>query len=62
MCKRGLGHPRAEPLFFDYMRRRSVSEELELPAPLHLVRYVERLLAGTMGASTARIVMSTLSL
>jgi len=60
VCKRGLGHPRAEPLFFDYMRRRSVSEELELPAPLHLVRYVERLLAGTMGASTARIVMSTL--
>jgi len=60
VCKRGLGHPRAEPLFFDYMRRRGVSEELELPAPLHLVRYVERLLAGTMGASTARIVMSSL--
>ena len=60
VCKRGLGNPRAEPLFFDYMRRRTVSEDLDLPAPLHLVRYVERLLAGTMGASTARIVMSSL--
>ncbi|EKF75882.1 Na-solute symporter/sensory box histidinekinase [Alcanivorax hongdengensis A-11-3] len=60
VCERGLGSPRAGPLFFDYMRRRGVSEELELPAPLHLVRYVERLLAGTMGASTARIVMGSL--
>ncbi|MEE2871067.1 MAG: hybrid sensor histidine kinase/response regulator [Pseudomonadota bacterium] len=60
VCKRGLGNPRAEPLFFDYMQRRHVSEDLALPAPLHLVRYVERLLAGTMGASTARIVMSSL--
>ena len=60
VCRRGLGNPRAEPLFFDYMRRRHVAEDLELPAPLHLVRYVERLLAGAMGASTARIVMSSL--
>ncbi len=60
VCRRGLGNPRAEPLFFDYMRRRHVSEDQDLPAPLHLVRYVERLLAGAMGASTARIVMSSL--
>nr|WP_202560512.1 hybrid sensor histidine kinase/response regulator [Alcanivorax sp. DP30] len=60
VCRRGLGNPRAEPLFFDYMSRRHVAEDLELPAPLHLVRYVERLLAGAMGASTARIVMSSL--
>lgn len=60
VCRRGLGNPRAEPLFFDYMRRRHVAEDLDLPAPLHLVRYVERLLSGAMGASTARIVMSSL--
>ncbi len=60
VCRRGLGSPRTEPLFFDYMRRRHISEDLDLPAPLHLVRYVERLLAGTMGASTARIVMGSL--
>ncbi|MCC4307006.1 hybrid sensor histidine kinase/response regulator [Alcanivorax marinus] len=60
VCERGLGHPRARPLFFDYLHRRQISEDPSLPAPLHLVRYVERLLAGAMGASTARIVMGSL--
>ena len=60
ICERGLGHPRARSLFFDYLRRRQLAPDLELPAPLHLVRYVERLLSGAMGASTARIVMGTL--
>jgi len=60
VCERGLGHPRARPLFFDYLQRRQISEDPALPAPLHLVRYVERLLAGAMGASTARIVMGSL--
>lgn len=60
VCERGLGHPRARTLFFDYLERRQVPADLQLPAPLHLVRYVERLLAGAMGASTARIVMGSL--
>lgn len=60
VCERGLGHPRARALFFDYLQRRQISEDPALPAPLHLVRYVERLLAGAMGASTARIVMGSL--
>tara|TARA_R110001606_G_scaffold1937_10_gene7760 strand:- start:26203 stop:29691 length:3489 start_codon:yes stop_codon:yes gene_type:complete len=60
VCERGLGHPRARALFYDYLARRQIAEDLELPAPLHLVRYVERLLAGAMGASTARIVMGSL--
>lgn len=60
VCERGLGHPRARALFFDYMAQRQIAEDIELPAPVHLVRYVERLLAGAMGASTARIVMGSL--
>lgn len=60
VCERGLGHPRARALFFDYLSRRQITDDLELAAPLHLVRYVERLLAGAMGASTARIVMGSL--
>lgn len=60
ICERGLGHPRASQLFYDYLKRRRVSADLDLPAPLHLVRYVERLLSGAMGASTARIVMGSL--
>lgn len=60
ICQRSLGDTRAQNLLVDYLRRRSVPEDMELPAPLHLVRYVERLLAGVMGASTARIVMASL--
>ena len=60
ICQRGLGASRATPLFADYLRRRGVPEDADLLAPLHLVRFVERLLAGSMGASTARIVMSSL--
>lgn len=60
ICKRSLGDTRSQTLLVEYMRRRNVADDMELPAPLHLVRYVERLLAGAMGASTARIVMASL--
>ena len=60
VCEKGLGNTRAQLVFDDYLPRHGVSPDLQLPAPLHLVRHVERLLAGSMGASTARIVMGSL--
>src|SRR5690606_42062927 len=42
ICKRSLGDTRSQTLLVEYMRRRNVADDMELPAPLHLVRYVER--------------------
>ena len=60
LAGRCIGQSRAETLFREYADKESFIWQPELPAPLHLVRLTERLLAGAMGASSARILLGTL--
>ena len=60
LAGRCLGTYRAEILFREHADKQQFFWQPELPAPLHLVRFTERLLAGAMGASSARILLATL--
>ncbi|MBZ2190190.1 hybrid sensor histidine kinase/response regulator [Alcanivorax sp. JB21] len=60
LAGRCLGMGRAETLFREHAEKQQFLWQPELPAPLHLVRLTERLLAGAMGASSARILLGTL--
>ena len=60
LAGRCIGQGRAEWLFREHAEKQQFFWQPELPAPLHLVRLTERLLAGAMGASSARILLGTL--
>ncbi len=56
---RFLGHDRANSAFVDYAQRRGIPSVRELPADADLVHFAETLLAGAIGAASARVMVSS---
>lgn len=59
LAQRFLGPMRAERAFAAYARKRGVKNHHELKADAALVSHVEILLAGAIGAASARVVVSS---
>ncbi len=59
LTRRFLGMRRARETFENYARERGGSLDEEAPADADLVRHTERVLSGVIGASSARLVLSS---
>lgn len=59
LLARFLGPVRAEQAFEDYARRRNLNLEKVSNADAELVAYVEKLLAGALGAASARVMVAS---
>ena len=59
LTRRFLGRRRAEQTFSDYAQQRGHELDADSPADADLVRHTERVLAGVIGASSARIVLTS---
>ncbi|BAU47212.1 histidine kinase [Sulfurifustis variabilis] len=60
LAARFLGESRANAIFADYAAERGASLKEELEADPQLVNRVERLLAGAIGAASARVMVSSI--
>jgi signal transduction histidine kinase len=60
LAARFLGEQRANEIFAQYVEERGVSVQSELDADPQLVNRVERLLAGAIGAASARVMVSSI--
>jgi Na+/proline symporter/nitrogen-specific signal transduction histidine kinase len=60
LAARFLGERRAHEIFAQYVAERGVSVQSELDAEPQLVNRVERLLAGAIGAASARVMVSSI--
>jgi Na+/proline symporter/nitrogen-specific signal transduction histidine kinase len=60
LAARFLGEQRAHEIFAQYVAERGVSVQSELDADPQLVNRVERLLAGAIGAASARVMVSSI--
>jgi Na+/proline symporter/nitrogen-specific signal transduction histidine kinase len=61
LTQRFLGRDRAYRAFRDYARRRALPDEMPAEADADLVAFVERLLAGSLGAASAHVVVSSVA-
>ena len=59
LAERFLGHERAEELFALYASRRGLGRNIDALADGELVQFVERRLAGAVGAASARVMVAT---
>lgn len=59
MAGRFVGHERAEQAFADYARRHDLDFARQPAANAELVHFVERLLAGAIGAASARVMIAS---
>ncbi|RME56140.1 MAG: histidine kinase [Caldilineae bacterium] len=60
LLERFLGRLRAGEILDDYARQRGVAGWRELEADPEMVEFVERLLAGTIGAASARVAVASI--
>jgi signal transduction histidine kinase len=61
LVARLVGRPRAERAFSDYARRRDIRLEADVGADSHMVEFAERELSGTIGAASARVMVSSVA-
>ena len=59
LAERFLGHERTDELFELYARRRGLGRNSDALADGELVQFVERRLAGAIGAASARVMVAT---
>ncbi|MBW2411243.1 MAG: histidine kinase [Deltaproteobacteria bacterium] len=59
LLRRFLGQHRADDALADYARKRNISNSEYLAADAELVSYAEKLLTGTIGSASARVMVSS---
>ena len=59
LAERFIGRERADAVFADYARTRQVDLGMMRAADAELVQFVERLLAGAIGAASARVMVAS---
>jgi Na+/proline symporter/nitrogen-specific signal transduction histidine kinase len=59
LAARFIGKARADQSFSDYAQRRRLALSRQLPADADLVSFTERLLAGAIGAASARVMVAS---
>ena len=61
LVQRFLGRERAYRAFRDYARSRGMREPMPVSADAELIGFAERLLAGSIGAASARVMVATVT-
>lgn len=61
LAQRFLGHRRADKAFRAYAQERGIAHRLPREADADLIAFVERLLAGSLGAASAQVVVGSVA-